>query len=340
MSTTSSVSPLPSTMRVARLHGIGDLRIEEVPVPTPAPGELLVAIEANGVCATDARKYRVGVNDGDYPFNPGHEWVGRIAALGPGVTGWSVGDRVYGDTYGGYADYALIGVEPSAWSCGPLRVPDRLSLEQAVFVEPLADCVHAVRDQALAGEGSRVVVVAAGSMGLMMTAVAAHRGAELVVVEPQPDRRALSLAFGAVDAVEPSEWPQSVRTRWPDGADAVILCAGNPDLVDGCVAATRNGGRVVLFAGFGDRPVAPVDLNALHYREVALVGSEWIGAPPNQRRDCYAIALDLIVDAQVDVERLITDRCSYDGVEDALIGRSASTVLKTIFIPHRLGGDS
>jgi threonine dehydrogenase-like Zn-dependent dehydrogenase len=131
-----------------------------------------------------------------------------------------------------------------------------------------------------------------------------------------------------------------VRTRWPDGADAVILCAGNPDLVDGCVAATRNGGRVVLFAGFGDRPVAPVDLNALHYREVALIGSEWIGAPPNQQRDCYALALDLIVEARVDVARLITDRCSFDGVEDALIGRGASTVLKTIFTPHLPGGDS
>ena len=91
-----------STMRSARLHGIEDLRLDVVPVPSPAAGELLVSIEANGVCATDARKYRVGVNDGEYPFNPGHEWVGRVAGLGDGVVDWSIGERVYGDTYGGY----------------------------------------------------------------------------------------------------------------------------------------------------------------------------------------------------------------------------------------------
>ena len=67
--------------------------------------------EANGVCATDARKYRVGVNDGTYPFNPGHEWVGRVETVGDGVVGWEPGQRLYGDTYGGYAELATIAVE-------------------------------------------------------------------------------------------------------------------------------------------------------------------------------------------------------------------------------------
>ena len=93
-----------ATMRAARLHGIEDLRIDTLEAPVPAAGELLVRIEANGVCATDARKYRVGVNDGTYPFNPGHEWVGRVEEVGAAVTGWSLDDRVYGDTYGGYAE--------------------------------------------------------------------------------------------------------------------------------------------------------------------------------------------------------------------------------------------
>ena len=112
------------TMRVATLHGIEDLRIERVPVPAPRSGEILVRVEANGVCATDARKYRVGVNDGTYPFNPGHEWVGRIERMGDGVEGLDVGQRVYGDTYGGYAEYVVIGSAATPWSCGPTRVPD------------------------------------------------------------------------------------------------------------------------------------------------------------------------------------------------------------------------
>src|SRR5688500_6041393 len=161
-------------MRTARLHGIEDLRIDMLDVPVPAAGELLVRIEANGVCATDARKYRVGVNDGTYPFNPGHEWVGRVEAVGPDVSGWSIDDRVYGDTYGGYAEFTTIPVQPGPWSCGPTRLPDDVPLERAVFLEPLADCLHAVHDQARVRQGQRVVVVAACSMGLQMIAVSAR----------------------------------------------------------------------------------------------------------------------------------------------------------------------
>jgi L-iditol 2-dehydrogenase len=68
----------PATMRAARLHGIGDLRIESLPVPEPRPGEVLVRIEACGVCPTDARKFAIGVADGGYPLNPGHEWTGHV----------------------------------------------------------------------------------------------------------------------------------------------------------------------------------------------------------------------------------------------------------------------
>jgi len=324
----------PAMMRSARLHGIGDLRLDSVPVPTPEPGELLVAIEANGVCATDARKFRVGVNDGEYPFNPGHEWVGRVAGLGEGVVGWSIGDRIYGDTYGGYAEFTTIRVDPEPWSAGPHRVPDHVALDRAVFVEPLADCIHAVFDQAALTEGSTLVVVAAGSMGLMTIAVAARAGIRVLAVEPQPARRALALEFGASDALEPDGWVAEARRLSPGGANAVILCNGNPDLVAGCIEATANGGRVVLFAGFGDRPVVSVDLNALHYREVALVGSEWIGTPPNQRRDRYDDAMHHILYSDLPLERLVSERCSFDDLEAAFVGRSAGEVLKSVFTPE------
>jgi len=104
--------------------------------------ELLVRIEACGVCPTDARKFAIGVNDGQYPFNPGHEWVGRVAAVGGEVTGWELGARVYGDTYAGYAEYATIAAHPGDWSRGALAVGE-LPVERAVFVEPLADCLIA-----------------------------------------------------------------------------------------------------------------------------------------------------------------------------------------------------
>ena len=97
-------------MRAARLHGVRDLRVEELPDPVAAHGELLIRVEACGICPTDVRKYLLGT-DG-FPLNPGHEWVGHVEVLGPGVEGWEVGDRVYGDTYAGYAEFAALPVEP------------------------------------------------------------------------------------------------------------------------------------------------------------------------------------------------------------------------------------
>ena len=323
-----------TSMRVARLHGIRDLRVESIPVPAPGPGQLLVEIEACGVCATDARKYEIGVNDGEYPFNPGHEWVGRIARVGAGANGWRVGERVYGDTYGGYAEYAVIPVDPIPWSRGPVRLPDSLPLERAVFLEPLADCLHAVHDQARLAEGQRALGIAAGAMGLKIVAEAARIGVHVMVVEPLEPRRLAAREFGAEITVGPEDWPAAVK-RWSadEGVDAVLLTIGDPDLVQPCIAACRPGGRVVLFAGFGKRPQATVDLNMIHYREIAVVGSEWIGTPPNQCRQRYDQALDLLVSGALPVERLVAAQCGFDDLEAALARRQNFQVFKTMFVP-------
>ena len=324
---------MSEAMRVARLHGIQDLRIEHVPVPAPGPKELLVRVEANGVCATDARKYRVGVNDGVYPFNPGHEWVGRVERTGDAVVGWEAGQRVYGDTYGGYAEFVTIGADARAWSCGPTRVPDDVPVERAIFLEPLADCLHALLDQAQIRDGQRIGVVAAGSMGLQMIALASRLGTHVTAVEPKRERRDLAVRFGASDAIAPDAWVERVRSSEPPGRDAVIVCAGDPALVEPSIDACADRGTVVLFAGFGDRPRVEIDLNALHYREVSLVGSEWVGVPPYARCERYADAVERITDPAFPLEELVTHRCSFDDLEDALIGRGSFDVLKTMFTP-------
>ena len=93
------------------------------------------------------------------------------------------------------------------------------------------------------------------------------------------------------------------------------------------------GGRVVLFAGFGARGEAVVDLNRLHYEEIELVGSEWIGSPPNQRRERYEEALELLVSGAAPLEQLVTERCGLDGIEDAFEALRQHRSLKTIVIP-------
>jgi L-iditol 2-dehydrogenase len=321
-------------MRAARLHGIRDLRVEHIPVPLPEPGQLLVEIEACGVCATDARKYEIGVNDGAYPFNPGHEWVGRIAAVGSGADGWRIGERVYGDTYGGYAEYAVIPVEPIPWSRGPVRLPESLPLERAVFLEPLADCLHAVHDQARLSDGQRALVIAAGTMGVKIVAVAARLGVRVIVVEPLEARRKAAAEFGAERAIGSEDWAALVND-WSngEGVDAVLLTIGDPELVQPSIEACRPGGRVVLFAGFGNRRLASIDLNMIHYREIAVVGSEWVGTPPNQCRQRYDQALELLAGGALPVERLISARCGFDDLENTLRRRQSFQGFKTMFVP-------
>ncbi len=250
------VSDPSSTMRVCRLHDIEDLRVEQIAVPVAAPGELVVRVEANGVCATDARKYRVGVNDGTYPFNPGHEWVGRISR-GRRRRPWMDDRRarlrrhlrrvrrVRHDRGRPWA--VVVWADP-----GARRRADRAGRvpRTARRLPPRGQSTKRRCER-----GDHVVVVAAGSMGLQMIAVAARLGATVTAVEPQPERRDLAVRFGAVEAIEPDGWPERVRAGADGAPRAVIVCAGDPTLVAPAIEACGNGGRVVLFAGFGDRPV-------------------------------------------------------------------------------------
>jgi threonine dehydrogenase-like Zn-dependent dehydrogenase len=322
-------------MRSARLVGIRQLRIDTLPVPDPGPDEILVRIEACGVCATDSRKYEIGVNDGHYPFNAGHEWLGTVVGVGRAVDRFRAGDRVYGDTYGGYADFATIPVTPAAWSRGPLPIPADLDARRAIFIEPLADCIHAVRDQARLQPGQRLVVIAAGVMGIKIVADARALGCEVLVVEPLAPRQDMARRFGAAAAVAPDGWADAARD-WagPDGIDAVILTIGNPDLVMPCVRALRPGGRLVLFAGFGNRAEAVVDLNAIHYREIEIIGSEWIGTPPNQRRRRYDEALAMLATSALPFEDLVTSTCGFATLEQALVARQSFVGFKTMFRPE------
>jgi L-iditol 2-dehydrogenase len=308
-------------MRAALLHGPGDLRVQTMNAPDAGAGELLIRVEACGICPTDVRKYQIGTER--YPLNLGHEWVGRVTELGDGTDGWRIGDRVYGDTYAGYAELATIAVEPGPWSAGPVRLPDDLPIERAIFVEPLADCLHAVRDRGAVEPGQRVAVVGAGQMGVQLCAAAALGGADVTAVEPLEARRRMALEFGAEETVD----------RLPAGAfDTVILSIGVHELLEPALLACVPGGRVVLFAGFGDAARTEVDVNVLHYRELTLTGSEWVGTPPNQRRGLYEEAIELLVAGRVPVERLVTSRCGLDGLRDAFHDLAALRSLKTVLV--------
>ncbi|WP_422771133.1 zinc-dependent alcohol dehydrogenase [Plantactinospora sp. WMMC1484] len=227
-------------MRAARLYGVGDLRVEEVPDPRPKAGEALVRIHASGVCPSDIRSY-TGVKATREPWTPGHEIAGVIVALGadapdspggspafPGSTPessggaagpWGVGDRVAVDWRGvcgvcrqcerGAANFCQNVVSyPIAGFADlttmPLRqlrrLPDEVSFEAASFCEPLACVLNAHRTIPV-GLGADVLVVGAGPIGLLHTQVAAGRGARVIVLDRLADRLDVARTCGAHDVV-------------------------------------------------------------------------------------------------------------------------------------------
>ncbi len=291
-------------------------------------------VEACGVCPTDARKYAIGVNDGDYPFNPGHEWVGRVVEAGEGVQGLSPGERVYGDTYGGYAEFTTIAAGPGGWSRGALPLGD-LPVERAVFVEPLADCLHAVHDQARVAEGDRVAVLGAGSMGLQMVAVAARAGARVLAVEPREDRRALAERFGAELAVDAAGWREAAAD-WTGGAgpDAIVVTLGRGEVAADAVSACGPGGRVVLFAGLRRR-----GHRARRPQPAPLPGDLARGERVGRRAAAPALralragARAAGRRAALRLEELVSDRIGLDGVEGALRAVREQRSLKAVLYP-------
>ena len=224
-----------TTMRAVRLHDVLDARVETLPIPQPGPRELLVRVEACGICPTDVRKYAIGVATA-IPLNPGHEWVGVVEAVGAGVTAGAPAQRVYGDTYAGYAEYAVL---PG----GAGRVVERRARDSRRPARRRADVRRAARR--LRARRARQARVVAGDARLRRRGGpdgpadgrrrAPLAGAEVHVVEPHRSAAQLALEFGAAASAagRPGRWPRPARAR-----------RGDPhDRRGGSRRALRRGGR-------------------------------------------------------------------------------------------------
>jgi L-iditol 2-dehydrogenase len=270
-----------STMRASRLYGVRDLRLEDLPRPTPGPGEVLLKVAAVGTCGSDVHYYVEG-GIGDQvvtaPIVMGHEFSAWVAELGPGVTGLEVGqlvavepaipcgecescqhghpnlcpDVVFCGTPpvdGVFAEYT---VKP-AENCFPL--PAGLSPADGAMLEPLGIAIHTV-DLAHLRPGYTVAVLGAGPIGLLTAAVARVAGAtEVYVTEPLAYRRAFALRYavtgvpiadaawdpGASDVVD-----EIVRATGGRGVDVAFEAAGAAETPDQAARVTRPGGKVVV----------------------------------------------------------------------------------------------
>lgn len=238
-------------MQAAIFHGVGDIRATtDVSQPDPGPGEVIVQVASCGICGSDLHIYRLEtpsaleMHAGTLRTDPegnriiGHEYAGVIAAVGEGVEGYQVGDRVVGVTAGGgMAEYVPVPANPFQLA----KIPDGVSFEEAATTEPLADALQLVRKAALQ-PGENVVVFGVGIIGLgvvqALRAIQPEVG-EIVAVDVSPSRLDMALQVGAsavVNAAEEDvveacgracgvvEWEYPVMR--PPRVAAVIDCAG------------------------------------------------------------------------------------------------------------------
>lgn len=322
-------------MKAALLYGKDDLRVVELDTPDVGPDDILVKVKVCAVCPTDIRKYRTGNHGVDrFPMNLGHEWTGEVVKAGKRVKGFNNGMRVIGAGFAGYAEYAKI---PQIYrELGMvLEIPANVSYEEGAFLEPLADCLHAVRDQARAKAGETTVIIGAGQMGLQLSMVAKSAGATVIVSEFMKKRVEYAERFGADYAINAAEEdPIEVTNRITQGrgADSVIVSIGHPLGIGQGLKMVKKGGRVVLFAGAPEGTTVQLDPNIIHYGEVTLTGSFWLGVA-EVSLDLYRETLDLIDSKEFPLAELITHRFTLDEIHKAFQVQENREGLKAVIIP-------
>lgn len=349
-------------MRAAVYRGAGTVQVEEVPVPKIGPGELLVRVEACGICHTDLKKITSDLLEP--PRIYGHETAGIVAEAGAGVKSFRPGDvvalfhhvpcrncfycrhRLYAQcaTYkrvgitagfepagGGFAQYVRV----MDWIVrdGVVRVPEGISPDRACLVEPVNTCLKAVV-KCEVQPGETVAVLGQGPIGLLFTMLLARRGAVVYATDPLENRREVARRFGAVKALDPSkdDAAEAIRAATEGrGADAVIVAAAAPGLVRQGVALSRPGARILLFAQTSPREMVELEGAAICAQERTMLG-------------CYSADIDLqnesarlVFDGSLPVEDLISHGLPlnqiHSGIEMAM--HPDSRVLKIIVQPQR-----
>jgi len=326
-------------LKAALLYGINDLRVVDVDRPQAGPGDILAKVKVCGVCPTDVRKYRTG-NHGvsKLPFNMGHEWAGDLVEVGEGVKGFDVGMRVGGANYGGYAEFNCVRraefEEFAPYSEALLMpIPDNLSYEQAVFIEPLADCFHAVVTQAQTQVGDTMLVIGSGQMGIQIMMAAKSIGAKVILADMLKERLRLGFEFGADETVNTSKSnlkDEVMKITRGKGADVVITSVAEPSAIVRGLELVKKRGKVVIFGGAPTGTMIQLDPNLVHYNEVSLLGSEWIGAGGFlDARMCH-VALEMIQSRRIPVDRLISHRYALEQIHEAFRAIENREALKCV----------
>lgn len=277
--------------------GAGNVEIQEVPEPQPGPGEVMIQVKAAGICGTDIHIWKEEYKSVP-PMIMGHEGAGVIAALGEGVQGLALGDRVTSETFARFCGRCFfckqgkINLCPERKSIGTHlngfftkyliirasavhRLPEGISFWAGALSEPLACCVHGILERTPFSAGDWVLISGPGTIGLISLQLAKSGGGKAIVLGTDKDEERLALAkkLGADVTINvQSEDPASRVLELTDGlgADLAIECAGAAASFSQCLKLVRKGGRISQAGLFGR--AVEVDLELVAMKELEVIG--------------------------------------------------------------------
>ena len=312
----------------------GEIMFREMETPIPAAGEVLVKIERIGVCGSDIHVWHGKHPFTSYPVTQGHEVSGEIAALGDGVTGLSVGQKVtiqpqvvcgkcYPCRHGKYnlceslkvMGFQTTGVASEYFAVDAKKVtplPDSMSFDEGAMIEPLAVAVHAVRKFGDM-QGMRVAVLGAGPIGILVAQAAKGIGAESVLISDISDVRLAKAKECGVDFCVNTKnvnfGAALVEAFGPDKADVIYDCAGNDITMGQAIQYARKGSTIILVAVFSD--LAKIDLAVLNDHELDL------NTTMMYRNEDYLDAIELVRTEKVHLKPLISKHFAFRDYAEA-----------------------
>lgn len=347
-----------ATMQAAVLHGVKDLRVEEIAAPgAPAPNEVKIQINKVGICGSDVHYWehgRIGSFVVEAPMVLGHECAGTVVEVGENVTHLQKGDRVciepgvprlstpashYYMKKGEYnlcPDIFFFATPPDHGSfCDFVnhpadfcfKLPDNVSLEEGAMIEPLSTGIYAARVAPIR-MGDCVVITGAGPIGLMNLLAAKAAGATTLIISDMVEARLeIARQIGATHTVrgDANELKQLAQNATKGrGADVAIECAGHPSALNAAIEATRAGGVVVLI-GMPPNDTATVNVNDLIVREITL-------RPIFRYNNTFPTGVELLASGKVDVKPLISKRFSLEETPAAFdyVVENRATCMKAI----------
>ena len=360
------MNEIPETMKAMVLTEPGKFEIREVPVPVPGPGEVLCKIGGVAICGSDPEIFR-GDIAGDwpphYPFIAGHEWSGKVVALGSGVHDVKVGDRVAGEAHkgcghcrnclqgryticlnygkpesgqrhygfktdGAYAQYQVF------HEASLTPIPDDVSYREAAMADTAGVALHGI-ERAGIEPGATVAIIGPGPIGMMAMKLVRALGAARIIVIGRGDRLQKAKEMGADEIVDFTNCDPIKRVRELTdglGVDICYECSGSKGSINEAIRLVIKGGRVVMLGVAPDTVVEEIPFKYTTANEITIYGSK---ANPNTGRKY----IELLKNKRIYVKDLVTHTFPLERMEEAIdtFVHRKDGVMKVVIYPN--GGE-